>query len=102
MRVDLNTARSENNFKLLCGTGTISTDQPVVDELFALKVNNALRLRRTVQIIDSVEVFGEGRNEGCSLKEEKEKSLGNELQWTNISEKNHPGFDTEVHVTESA
>ena len=86
---------------MLCGTGIVTTDQPIVDELFALKVDSALRLRRTVQIIDKVEVYTNHENAGCSLEDVKH-SMGDELRWTKIDAKNDPGFDTEVHLAGNA
>ena len=52
-----------NNFKLLCGSGEVNAFEPLIDDLFALKVKNAVRLRRTVEILDNVPAKDKSKKE---------------------------------------
>ena len=37
---------------MLSGSATLTANKPVVDELFALSIQNAIRVRRTVEVFD--------------------------------------------------
>lgn len=44
-------ANPDNNFKLISGIGEINCDEPIIDELFGLRIQNALKIKRTVEVI---------------------------------------------------
>ena len=52
VKQNFTSADRKNNFKLLSGSGEVNTSEPLVDDLFVLKVKNAVRLRRTVEILE--------------------------------------------------
>ena len=35
---------------MLSGTGEITSDEPIIDELFGLRIQNAVRISRTVEV----------------------------------------------------
>ena len=48
--IEFDKAMPEHNFKLVCGSGELTCDYPIADELFGLSVGNALRIQRTVEM----------------------------------------------------
>ena len=51
VRIQFDKPSPENNFKLVSGTGEVVCDEPLIDELFGLRIQNALRIQRTVEVI---------------------------------------------------
>merc|ERR1712113_29443 len=51
VRIKFDKASPEDNFKLVSGSGDVTCDEPLIDELFGLRIQNALRIQRTVEII---------------------------------------------------
>ena len=52
MHVDLSNPSPEDNYKLVCGHGTITTDDVPTDYLFHVRIKNAIRILRTVEVYE--------------------------------------------------
>ena len=52
--VDFGSANPSNNKLLVSGSGTVDTDETLVDDLFDIQVNNAVKLWRVVEVLEFV------------------------------------------------
>ena len=55
VHLDLNSPSPEDNHKLVCGQGTITTDDVPTDYLFHVRIKNAIRILRTVEVFEMKE-----------------------------------------------
>jgi hypothetical protein len=97
-RIRFDKASPKNNFKLVSGTGEVVCEEPLIDELFGLRIQNALRIQRTVEVIQyepkvkepALQSLPCDRNE--DLEEDKEidpdlaARANYELRWREIRE----------------
>ena len=51
VRISFDKVDEANNFKLVSGQGELNCNEPIVDELFGLRIQNAVRIDRTVEVI---------------------------------------------------
>jgi len=51
VRIVFDKASAGDNFKLVSGSGDVVCEEPLIDELFGLRIQNALRIQRTVELI---------------------------------------------------
>lgn len=97
MRIQFDKPSPENNFKLVSGKGEIICEEPLVDELFGLRIQNALRIQRTVEVIQYEPKIKEPLqslpcDRDADLEEEKEidpdlaARSNYELRWREIRE----------------
>ena len=52
VHIDLSNPSPEDNYKLVCGQGTITTDDVPTDYLFHVRIKNAIRILRTVEVFE--------------------------------------------------
>lgn len=90
---DFDSANPENNFKLISGVGIVKSTEPIVDELFQLKIYNAIRIKRTVEICDfkfdrKRNLKGAGSCENlCNSDSDGAKDYG-KLEWMPVNNYN--------------
>ena len=98
MSISFDKPSPEHNFKLVSGTGEIICDEPLIDELFGLRIQNAIRIHRTVEIIQyepkvkepTLQSLPCDRNEDLEEEKEVDPDLAArsnyELRWREILE----------------
>ena len=74
--VDFGSANPENNFRIVSGSGTIEADEMLVDELFNIRVKDAVKLWRVVEVLEYVDVKPSLKEMCCNDDEPKEKKRG--------------------------
>ena len=54
VETDFKEALPENNFKLLSGSGLVTSHESIIDELFAMKLENTIAVRRVVSVFSAI------------------------------------------------
>ena len=89
VRTDFGSADPENNNKLLTGEGTITCDETLTDDLFEVEVESAVKLKRTVEVLQLVKTRPQ-KKDICGDDESRAKDKFH-LSWVKVTDDDKVG-----------